>query len=63
LETDVEYQEYGAEGEPNVIVINRPIEDFSVKMTFQDRTLNETLEGKVFQLERPSGANLVQLAK
>jgi outer membrane lipoprotein-sorting protein len=66
LETDVDYQEYSEEtgiAVPRVIAIHRPIEDFSVKMTFTERTLNETVESKVFELARPDGANLVQLTK
>jgi len=66
LETDVDYQEYREEGGvavPNVISIHRPIEDFSVRMTFTDRTINESLEAKVFELPLPEGANLVQVAK
>jgi len=66
LETDVDYQEYREEGGvavPNVIAIRRPIEDFSVRMTFTDRTINESLEAKVFELPLPEGANLVQVTK
>lgn len=66
LEQDVDYQEYQREGEiqyPKTIVIHRPIEEFTVKMTFQKTTMNEKLDEKVFDLPRPSGAAIVQITK
>jgi outer membrane lipoprotein-sorting protein len=67
IETDVEYENYHHEDHgipfPEAIVIHRPIEDFTVKMTFQKTTLNEKLETKVFDLPRPEGSELVQLTK
>jgi len=66
LEQDVDYQEYQREGQilfPKTIVIHRPVEDFTVKMTFQSATMNEKLDAKVFDLPRPSGAQLVQITK
>jgi outer membrane lipoprotein-sorting protein len=66
LETDVDYLEYQAEGSipfPKVIAIHRPNEDFTVKMTFQQTTMNETLDAKVFDLPRPDGAQAVPLTK
>ena len=64
LETDVDYQNYVGEGGlryPKVIVIHRPIEDFTVKMTFQQTTMNEKLDAKIFDLPRPEGSELVQV--
>jgi outer membrane lipoprotein-sorting protein len=66
LETDVDYQDYvGDVGKkfPKVIVIHRPIEDFTVKMTFQQTTMNEKLDAKIFELPRPQGSELVQVRK
>jgi outer membrane lipoprotein-sorting protein len=66
LEQDVDYQEYKREGQilfPKTIVIRRPVEDFTVKMTFQKAEMNERLDEKVFDLPRPSGAELVQITK
>jgi outer membrane lipoprotein-sorting protein len=66
LETDVDYQNYvGETGKryPKVIVIHRPIEDFTVKMTFQQTTMNEKLDAKIFDLPRPEGSELVQVRK
>ena len=66
LETDVDYQNYAGEGGqryPKVIIIHRPIEDFTVKMTFQQTTMNEKLDAKIFDLPRPEGSKLVQVRK
>ena len=66
LETDVDYQNYAGEvGKryPNAIIIHRPIEDFTVKMTFQQTTMNEKLDAKIFDLPRPEGSKLVQVRK
>jgi outer membrane lipoprotein-sorting protein len=66
LETDVDYQDYHHELNipfPKTIVIHRPIEDITVKMTFQQTSVNETLDQKVFDLPRPQGSELVQITK
>lgn len=66
IETDVDYQEYHEENGvpfPKAIAIHRPNEDFTVKMTFSQTTMNETLDAKAFELPRPEGADLVQLTK
>ena len=66
LETDVDYQNYvGDEAKryPKVIVIHRPLEDFTVKMTFEQTTMNDKLDAKVFELPRPEGSELVQVRK
>jgi hypothetical protein len=63
-ETDVEYSGFPAEGDsrfPQVILIQRPIEDYSLKMTFQKTSVNEKLAEDAFNLERPSGSELVRL--
>jgi outer membrane lipoprotein-sorting protein len=66
LEQDIEYQNYHHEKGtryPQVVVIHRPIEDFTLKMTFQQTTINEKLDAKVFELPRPEGSQLVQLTQ
>jgi len=66
LETDVDYQNYAGEvGKryPKAIIIHRPIEDFTVKMTFQQTTMNEKLDAKIFDLPRPEGSKLLQVRK
>jgi hypothetical protein len=67
LEEEVEYQDYinNAQGiaYPKVINLHRPIEDFSVKMTFQQTTMNEKMDEKIFELPRPDGYKIVRLAK
>ena len=66
LETDVDYQNYTGEAGmryPKAIIIHRPIEDFTVKMTFQQTTMNEKLDAKIFDLPRPEGSKLLQVRK
>jgi len=64
VETDVEYSGYSAGGDiryPQVILIQRPIEDYALKMTFQKTSVNEKLTDDAFNLEQPSGSELVRL--
>ena len=66
LEEEVEYENYipvNGISYPKVINLHRPIEDFSVKMTFQQTTMNEKLEEKLFELPRPEGYKIVRLTK
>jgi outer membrane lipoprotein-sorting protein len=63
LETEADYQNYHThEGIdfPDVVTIRRPVEALTVKMTFQQTSLNEKLDASVFNLPRPEGAELVQ---
>jgi hypothetical protein len=65
IETDVQYSNFHTEGNmhfPEIVVIQRPIEDYTLKMTFQKATLNDKLPDNAFDLERPEGSELVQLA-
>lgn len=65
VETDVEFSGYERQGDvdfPQGIVIQRPVEDYTIKMTFQKTTINEELAAGVFILERPEGSELVQPA-
>ena len=64
LETDVEYLDYqseGAESFPQTVVIQRPLEEYTVKMTFLKAAFNRKLADDTFNLERPDGSELVRL--
>ena len=64
LETDVEYLDYqseGAESFPQTVVIQRPLEEYTVKMTFLKAAFNQKLAVDTFNLERPDGSELVRL--
>ncbi len=66
LEVDAQYSNYEpVEGIPfpNVVVLRLPIQDYTVKMTFQKPTLNEKLPEDAFQLPQPDGAKLVQVTQ
>jgi outer membrane lipoprotein-sorting protein len=66
VETEVEYSNYQADGEssfPHTVVIQRPIEEYTLKMAFQKATLNQNLPADAFNLERPEGSDLVQVAR
>ena len=63
VDTDVEYSDYASQGDitfPQIILIQRPLDDYSLKMTFQKTTVNEALTAEAFNLERPAGSELVQ---
>jgi len=66
IETDVEYSNYQKEGNvrfPQMVVIHRPVEDYTLKLAFQKTTINESLPDSTFNLERPEGSELVQIAQ
>ena len=66
IETDVEYSNYQKEGNvrfPQMVVIHRPVEDYTLKLAFQKTTINEKLPDSTFYLERPEGSELVQIAQ
>jgi outer membrane lipoprotein-sorting protein len=66
IETDVQFSNYHTEGNirfPETIEITRPIEDYTLRLTFQSAKLNEKLQDNTFVLERPEGAELVQAAQ
>jgi outer membrane lipoprotein-sorting protein len=66
VETEVEYSNYQTEGEtsfPHTVMIQRPIEEYTLKMAFQKATLNQKLPEDAFSLERPEGSDLVQVAR
>jgi len=63
VETEVEYSNYQADGEnlfPHTIMIQRPVEEYTLKMAFQKATLNQKLSEDAFNLPRPEGSDLVQ---
>ncbi len=63
VEMDVEYSDYHSDNGidfPNAIVIQRPIEDFTLRMTFTKTTVNEKVVSTAFVLERPPGSELVR---
>ena len=65
VDTDVQYSGYELQGDvafPSVILIQRPTDDYSLKMTFQKTSVNERLAADSFNLEQPQGAELVQQA-
>ncbi len=64
VDTDVEYSEYSSQGDvafPQIILIQRPIDDYALKMVFQKTTINDPFAAEAFNLERPAGSELVQL--
>jgi outer membrane lipoprotein-sorting protein len=66
IETEVEYSNYQTDGEssfPHTVVIQRPIEEYTLKMAFQKAALNQKLPENAFSLERPEGSELVQAAR
>ena len=66
MQTEVEYSDYQTDAEksfPRLVIIQRPVEEYTLKMTFQKATLNQKLPDGAFSLERPEGSEVVQLAK
>src|SRR5262245_43636966 len=66
IDTDVQYSGYERQGDvafPSVILIQRPTDDYTLKMTFQKTSVNEKIAADSFNLEQPQGAELVQQAE
>ncbi len=66
VDTDVQYSGYQLQGDvafPSIIHIQRPTDDYALKMTFQKTSVNEKLAADAFNLERPQGSELVQQAE
>ena len=64
VESNIEFLDYRLVGGvtfPGVINLQRPMEHYALKMTFQKTTLNEQLPETAFLLERPSGARVIEL--
>ncbi len=55
------YQEYDGVSFPNVIEIDRPQEEYSIRLTVQKITVNEPLRDDQFALQQPPGSQLVNL--
>lgn len=63
IESDVEYSNYHSEGNvqfPGTVQIYRPIEDLTLKLTFQSTKVNEKLQDNTFELPRPEGSEVLQ---
>jgi outer membrane lipoprotein-sorting protein len=63
IETEVEYSNYKSDGDvrfPETINMQWPVEEYSLKMTFQKTAFNQKLHDNTFNLERPAGSDLVQ---
>ena len=66
VDTDVQYTGYQLQGDvafPSIIHIQRPTDDYALKMTFQKTSVNEKLAADAFNLEQPQGSELVQQAE
>ena len=55
------YQDYNGISFPNVIMIRRPQEEYSIRLTVVKLTFNETLRDDQFALQQPPGSQLVDL--
>jgi outer membrane lipoprotein-sorting protein len=61
LVTTVQYSAYQKFGElrfPTQIVINRPLDEYTVKITVQKLTPNQEMEDNQFELELPAGVTI-----
>jgi outer membrane lipoprotein-sorting protein len=55
------YKDYNGASFPNVIEINRPQEEYSIRLTIEKLTINEPLRDDQFALQQPPGSQLVNL--
>jgi outer membrane lipoprotein-sorting protein len=55
------YQMYGGQPFPSVITIQRPLDEYSLKIEVTKLTLNETFEADRFELTIPPGTKVQQL--
>ncbi len=55
------YKDYGGVSFPNVIEINRPREEYSIRLTVEKLAINEPLRDDQFALQQPPGSQLVNL--
>ncbi|MFZ0793856.1 MAG: hypothetical protein WAM65_08810, partial [Candidatus Korobacteraceae bacterium] len=55
------YQDYNGVSFPNVIEINRPEEEYSIRLTVVKLVMNEPLHDDQFALQQPPGSKLVDL--
>ncbi len=55
------YKDYDGVSFPNVIEIDRPREEYSIRLTVEKLTINEPLRDDQFALQQPPGSQLVNL--
>ena len=55
------YKDYDGVSFPNVIGINRPQEEYSIRLTVEKLTINEPLRDDQFALQQPPGSLLINL--
>jgi hypothetical protein len=55
------YQDYNGVKFPNVIEINRPQEEYSIRLTVVKLVINEAMRDDQFALQQPPGSQLVDL--
>jgi len=55
------YKDYDGVSFPNVIEINRPQEEYSIRLTVEKLTINDPLRDDQFALQQPPGSQLVNL--
>lgn len=55
------YQDYNGVRFPNVIQINRPQEEYSIRLTVVKLVINDPLRDDQFALQQPAGSQLVDL--
>jgi hypothetical protein len=55
------YQDYSGVSFPNVIEIDRPQEEYSIRLTVEKLAINEPLRDDQFALQQPPGSQLVDL--
>jgi len=55
------YRDYDGVSFPNVIEIERPQEEYSIRLTVEKLTMNEALRDDQFALQQPPGSQLVNL--
>jgi hypothetical protein len=55
------YKDYNGISFPNVIEINRPKEEYSIRLTVTKLAINESLRDDQFALQQPPGSQLVNL--
>jgi hypothetical protein len=55
------YKDYNGVSFPNVIEIDRPREEYSIRLTVEKLTINDPLRDDQFALQQPPGSQLVNL--
>ena len=66
IQTDVtygRYQDVAGIGFPHIILIERPVEDYSLELTFNRVEVNTEIEGSAFLFSTPSGAELIDVRR